>query len=96
MFRKLDVPVLGIIENMSGFQCPECGHVEHVFGSGGGQRTSQELDVPLLGSIPLDPAIVTGGDGGRPVVVDRPDSPAGRAFAELARALSETIEGAKL
>ncbi len=96
MFRKLDVPVLGIIENMSGFQCPECGHVEHVFGSGGGQRTSEELDVPLLGSIPLDPAIVTGGDGGRPVVVDRPDSPAGRAFAELARALSETIEGAKL
>ncbi|MDX2436941.1 MAG: Mrp/NBP35 family ATP-binding protein [Acidobacteriota bacterium] len=92
MFRKLDVPVLGIVENMSGFQCPECGHLEHVFGSGGGQKTSEDLEVPLLGSIPLDPAIVTGGDGGRPIVVDRPDSPAGLAFAELARALSETVD----
>ena len=92
MFRKLEVPVLGIVENMSGFQCPECGHVEHVFGSGGGQKTSAELEVPLLGSIPLDPAIVTGGDNGRPVVSDRPDSPAGRAFGELARALVDTVD----
>ena len=92
MFRKLDVPVLGIIENMAGFQCPECGHLEHVFGSGGGQKTAEDLEVPLLGSIPLDPAIVTGGDGGRPIVVDRPDSPAGLAFAELARALAETVD----
>ncbi len=94
MFRKLGVPVLGIVENMSGYQCPECGHVDHIFGSGGGKRTSEELGVPLLGSIPLDPAIVTGGDSGRPIVVDRPDSPAGRAFTELARALVETIDGA--
>ncbi len=94
MFRKLDVPVLGIVENMSGYHCPECGHVDNVFGSGGGKRTSEELGVPLLGSIPLDPAIVAGGDSGRPVVVDRPDSPAGRAFKDLARALAETIDGA--
>ena len=92
MFRKLEVPVLGIVENMAGFQCPECGHLEHVFGSGGGQKTAEDLEVPLLGSIPLDPAIVTGGDGGRPIVVDRPDSPAGLAFAELARALAETVD----
>jgi ATP-binding protein involved in chromosome partitioning len=91
MFRKLDVQVLGIVENMSAYHCPECGHVDHVFGSGGGKRTSEELGVPLLGSIPLDSAIVVGGDNGRPVVVDRPDSPAGLAFAELARALVETI-----
>jgi len=91
MFRKLDAPVLGIVENMSGYHCPECGHVDHVFGSGGGKRTSEELGLPQLGSIPLDPAIVVGGDSGRPVVVDRPDSPAGLAFAELARALVETV-----
>jgi len=91
MFRKLEVPVLGIVENMSGFQCPECGHVEHVFGAGGGQRTSEELGVPLLASIPLDPAIVVGGDNGRPVVADRPESPAGVAFAEFAKSLVESV-----
>jgi ATP-binding protein involved in chromosome partitioning len=91
MFRKLEVPVLGIVENMSGFQCPECGHVEHVFGAGGGQRTADELGVPLLGSVPLDPAIVVGGDQGRPVVVERPDSPAGRAFTELAKKVAELV-----
>ena len=87
MFRKLEVPVLGIVENMSGYECPECGHTEHVFGSGGGKRTADELGVPLLGSIPLDPAIVTGGDSGRPIVIDRPDSAAGRAFTGLAKEL---------
>jgi ATP-binding protein involved in chromosome partitioning len=93
MFRKLKVPVLGIIENMSGFQCPECGHLEHIFGSGGGRRTAEELGIPFLGSVPIDPAIVVGGDSGRPVVIDRPDSPAGQAFTELARALVTAIEG---
>jgi ATP-binding protein involved in chromosome partitioning len=92
MFRKLEVPVLGIVENMSGYQCPECGHLEHVFGSGGGQRTADELGIPLLGSIPLDPAIVTGGDSGKPVVLDRPDSPAAKAFLGLAKSLAATIE----
>ena len=87
MFRKLEVPVLGIVENMSVYECPECGHIEHIFGAGGGRRTADELGVPLLGSIPLDPAIVTGGDSGNPVVAERPDSPAGRAFTELARDL---------
>jgi ATP-binding protein involved in chromosome partitioning len=81
MFTKLEVPVLG----------PECGHIDHVFGSGGGQRTSEELGVPLLGSIPLDPAVVAGGDTGKPVVIDRPKSPTGKAFAELAKALLEKV-----
>jgi ATP-binding protein involved in chromosome partitioning len=91
MFRKLEVPVLGIIENMSVYECPECGHIEHVFGEGGGRRTAEELEVPLLGSIPLDAAIVAGGDSGKPVVVERPDSPAGRAFTELAGKLISAI-----
>jgi ATP-binding protein involved in chromosome partitioning len=87
MFRKLDVPVLGIVENMSFYECGECGHIEHIFGAGGGQRTAEALDIPFLGSIPIDPDIVTGGDSGRPVVINRPDSAAGRAFERLARTL---------
>ena len=91
MFSKLDVPVLGIVENMSVYECPECGHVEYVFGSGGGRRTADELGVTLLGSIPLDPAIVAGGDSGQPIIIDRPESPAGKAFSELAQALTEKV-----
>ena len=92
MFRKLEVPVLGIVENMSGYQCSECGHIEHIFGSGGGQRTAEELGTPLLASIPLDPAIVAGGDTGNPVVIDRPDSPTAKAFSDLAQQLIEQTE----
>jgi ATP-binding protein involved in chromosome partitioning len=92
MFNKLEVPVLGIVENMSAYECPECGHVDAIFGAGGGQRTSEELSVPLLGSIPLDPAVVAGGDSGNPVVIDRPDSPTAKAFTELARVLIESVD----
>ncbi len=92
MFRKLNVPVIGIIENMSSYRCPNCGYEEHVFGSGGGKRTAEALDVPFLGGIPLDPAIVAGGDTGRPVVVDRPDSAAAKAFRELAERVSTALE----
>jgi len=92
MFRKLDVPVLGIVENMAFYECPDCGHVDHVFGSGGGKRTAEELGIPFLGSVPLDPAIVSGGDAGKPVVVDRPDGPSGRAFTDLARQLVEQTD----
>jgi ATP-binding protein involved in chromosome partitioning len=88
MFRKLGVPVLGIIENMSFYECPECGHVEHIFGDGGGRRTAEALEIPFLGSIPIDPAIVCGGDAGTPVVIDQPDSAAARAFAQLASTLT--------
>ncbi len=93
MFRRLEVPVLGIVENMSHFVCPSCGHVEHIFGQGGGQRTASELDIPFLGGIPLDPAIVSGGDSGRPVVVDRPESAAAKAFEAVAKRVVETLDG---
>jgi len=95
MFAKLGVPVLGMIENMAGFKCPECGHVEHVFGTGGGQRTAEQLEIPLLGSIPLDPAVVAGGDSGTPVVADRPDSAAAQAFVELSRSVEERLHTAE-
>jgi ATP-binding protein involved in chromosome partitioning len=91
MFEKLEVPVLGIIENMSSYECPKCGHVEHVFGEGGGKRTAEALQIPLLGAIPLDPSIVAGGDAGNPVVLDRPDSPSARAFFELAEAVAKAV-----
>jgi ATP-binding protein involved in chromosome partitioning len=91
MFKKLDVPVLGLVENMSAYQCPKCGHIESIFGSGGGQRTAEELGVPLLGAIPLDPAVVAGGDTGNPIVIERPDSPTAKAFAELAQRVIESI-----
>ena len=92
MFRRLGVPVLGIVENMSFYECTECGHVEHIFGAGGGQRTADALEIPFLGAIPIDPEIVTGGDTGSPVVINRPDSAAARAFEQLARTLVESDE----
>jgi len=91
MFQKLEVPVLGIVENMSSYKCPQCGHVEHVFGEGGGKRTAEALQIPLLGTIPLDPSIVAGGDAGTPVVLERPDSLPARAFFELAEAVAKAV-----
>lgn len=88
MFQKMDVEVLGLIENMAAYTCPNCNHVDHIFGSGGGRRTAESLDIPFLGEIPLDPAIVVGGDAGRPVVSERPDTPAAKAFTELARVIA--------
>ena len=96
MFRKMDVEVLGIVENMAHFSCPSCGHVEHIFGSGGGQRTALELNIPLLGSIPIDPSIVSGGDSGHPIVLEHPESAAARAFAEVAEAIVGQVEGEEI
>ncbi len=93
MFRKMDAPVLGIVENMAGYTCPRCGHTEPIFGEGGGRRTAESLGVPLLGAIPLDPAVVTGGDRGEPVVLTRPSSPAARAFTDLAAAVAARLDG---
>ncbi len=85
MFRKTDVPILGIIENMSYYQCPKCGHREDIFDTGGGERAAQRYEVPFLGAVPLDIKIRLGGDHGVPVVVGEPESPVARAFREAAR-----------
>jgi ATP-binding protein involved in chromosome partitioning len=87
MFRQLGVPVLGVIENMSYYLCPGCGQMEAIFGEGGGQRLSQKLNAPLLGQIPLDPAVRAGGDEGLPVVLADPPTAAGQSFRQLAQAL---------
>ncbi len=88
MLEQVNVPILGVVENMSGFTCPSCGEVTHIFHQGGGQKIADSLNVPFLGSIPLDPAVVDGGDTGRPLILDAPDSPAAQAYRAVAAALS--------
>ena len=94
MFRKMNVPVLGIVENMSTFVCPNCGHETHVFRSGGGERTAAELETPFLGSVPLDAAIAEGGDAGTPIVVAAPNGPHAAAFARIAEAVAASAASA--
>jgi ATP-binding protein involved in chromosome partitioning len=85
MFRKVEVPVLGLIENMSTHVCSQCGHEEPIFGAGGGARMAQEYGVPLLGSLPLDIRIREQADGGRPTVVAEPDGPLAARYLAIAR-----------
>jgi len=85
MFEKVEVPVLGLLENMAVHVCSNCGHAEHVFGEGGGQRMSAQYGVPLLGSLPLELSIREHGDAGTPVVVGQPGSPAAKAYRTAAR-----------
>ena len=85
MFRKVAVPVLGIVENMATHVCSKCGHEEPVFGSGGGERMAAQYGVSLLASLPLDIRIREETDSGRPTVVADPDGPIGRAYLEMAR-----------
>ena len=94
MFEKVQVPILGIVENMSTFTCPHCGQSTDIFRRGGGERMSRELGVPFLGAIPLDADVVTGGDEGRPIVIDKPQSVAAQAYAVIAAALTAQLDAA--
>jgi ATP-binding protein involved in chromosome partitioning len=85
MFRKVNVPVIGIVENMSYFICRHCGEREEIFGHGGGKKTASMLGVPFLGEVPIDPKVVVGGDSGEPIVVLDPAAPASEAFRAVAR-----------
>jgi ATP-binding protein involved in chromosome partitioning len=87
MFRKVNVPVIGIVENMSTFLCPHCGETTDIFKHGGGRKTAELLDTAFLGSIPLDPQIVLGGDAGVPIAVENPQGPHGIAFRHVAEAV---------
>ena len=90
MFRQLEaagtrpIPILGVVENMSGFICPKCGEESDLFSRGGGERAAERLGVPFLGRIPLDPAICVSGDIGQPAILTHPDSPQADAFRHIA------------
>jgi len=94
MLEQVKVPILGVIENMSGFTCPSCGTVSHIFHQGGGAAIAESLGVPFLGKVPLDPAVVDSGDSGTPLVIAAPDSPAAAAYRTIATALTGDDTGA--
>lgn len=85
MFQKVNVPVLGVVENMATHICSQCGHEEHIFGEGGGERIAKSYKTPLLGSLPLDLSIREDADGGKPSVVADPDSSVSHIYKEIAR-----------
>ncbi|HEX4959779.1 MAG TPA: Mrp/NBP35 family ATP-binding protein [Thermoanaerobaculia bacterium] len=91
MFRKVNVPVIGIVENMSSFICPHCGETTDVFKKDGGKRTAELLETAFLGAIPLDPKIVLGGDAGVPITVAEPKGPHAEAFRHVAEAVVEEV-----
>jgi ATP-binding protein involved in chromosome partitioning len=91
MFNKVNVPVLGIVENMSYYICSHCGHRENIFDSGGGSRTATELDVPFLGEIPIDTRIRVGGDQGTPIVVMDEQSQQAQTIRSIARNLAAQL-----
>jgi ATP-binding protein involved in chromosome partitioning len=84
MYQKLNIRTIGLIENMSHFACPECGHESNIFGRGAGEALAADMEIPFLGRIPIYQPIREGGDTGRPIVVEEPDSVAGRAFLSVA------------
>jgi ATP-binding protein involved in chromosome partitioning len=93
MFEKVSVPVIGIVENMSSFVCPHCGESTDIFKRGGGEETATELEARFLGRVPLDPAIVAGGDAGEPIVVSQQEGPHAEAFARVAEAVVAEVAG---
>jgi ATP-binding protein involved in chromosome partitioning len=88
MFHQLNCPILGVIENMSGFECPKCGHHEDIFGVGGAKAAAERMGVPFLGAIPLETVIRTSADAGKPIVISEPTSPAAKAFIAVAENLA--------
>ncbi len=96
MFEKVNVPLLGVIENMSWFACPSCGTRSEIFSHGGGRAAAKEHGWPFLGEIPIDPSVRIGGDAGTPVVLSHPDSAVAKAFRDVARALAGKVSQAVL
>jgi len=93
MFRRVDVPVLGIVENMSYFLCPQCGTRSDVFGHGGARHEAERLGVPFLGEVPLDITIRETSDSGRPVVATDPEGPHAAVYRQIARNVRDQLAG---
>jgi ATP-binding protein involved in chromosome partitioning len=87
MARKLEIPFIGVVENMSGFVCPHCGAVVNIFGEGGGKRLADESGVPFLGSIPIDIDARISGDSGKPVVLSKPNGEVSEAFTSIVESI---------
>ncbi len=96
MFQKTNVPILGVVENMSAFICSHCGEETPIFSEGGGKRVAEKLNVPFLGAIPIDPRIRQGGDEGKPIVISHSDSPAAKQFVQAAGVLAQQVSIAVL
>jgi len=95
MFEKVEIPVMGIVENMSTHICSKCGHEEHIFGEGGGRRMAEENDVDFIGSIPLDIRIREQTDGGKPTVVAEPDGRLAQIYRDIARRVAGKLSKQK-
>ena len=91
MFKRLDVPILGVVENMSYFLCPHCSERTDIFGHGGAKEMADELEIPFLGEIPMDPVIRAGGDVGQPVLVIDPESTLSQSFRDIAGQVAARI-----
>jgi ATP-binding protein involved in chromosome partitioning len=91
MFNKLNVPIVGVVENMSYLECPHCKEHIHIFGKGGGQRVSEQFNVPFIGEIPLHPQIMEGSDTGKPVTISEPNSMQSLAFSKVAKMIAGRI-----
>lgn len=86
------VPIIGLIENMSGFVCPHCGELTEIFGSGGGEKTAESLNIQFLGRVPLEPGVTKSGDSGKPVVISEPESKSAEAFNRIVDKIIRTVE----
>jgi len=93
MFRDTELPIVGLIENMSAFTCDSCGHTEAIFGQGGGEKTAASLDLPFLGCVPLDPRLRQCADEGTPMVDAMPDAPASVALKGIAEDILQRLAG---
>jgi Mrp family chromosome partitioning ATPase len=89
--KTVKMPVVGVVENRSGFVCPHCGETVDIFGVGGGEKTARDFDLPFLGRVPMDPRVVMGGDSGTPYLSSNADSPAVRAFAAVISAVEQRL-----
>jgi len=93
--KQMSVPVIGIVENMSGFTCPKCGEHIDIFNAGGGKKIAEDLKIPFLGRIPIDPEICRDSDKGSPFIIEHPDSLASKAFMEIVKKVEEFLKHRK-
>jgi len=91
MFRQLNIPILGVMENMSGFVCGHCGERTEIFGQGGGQRLATDMGITYLGDVPIDARVRSGGDEGKPILIAAPDSPVAESFRRVAKQVAAQI-----